>query len=167
MAVDPAARQKAREWLAARAPEAERHRRELAVERVYIPRQAPREIAGGRIELYDVVATTLGDVPLQYLEFGVFSGRSLAEIANRFRHPEARFFGFDSFEGLPEAWGDMGPATFTRRGLVPVSAIRASALSGAGFRTAFPTSSLPPASATTSPFWCTTTPISILRHCSF
>jgi hypothetical protein len=119
--IDPATRQKAREWVAARTPEVQRHRREQAVDSIYIPRQAPREVTGDRSELYDVAAATLGDVPLQYLEFGVFNGRSIAEIANRFHHPEARFFGFDSFEGLPEAWGDMAQTTFTMRGRMPAS----------------------------------------------
>jgi macrocin-O-methyltransferase TylF-like protien len=117
--IDPATREKAREWLAARTPEVDRYRREQAVERIYIPRQASREISGDRIELYDIAASTLGDVPLQYLEFGVFSGRSIAEIARRFPHPQARFFGFDSFEGLPEAWGGMAQTTFTTRGRIP------------------------------------------------
>jgi hypothetical protein len=119
--IDPIARQKAREWLAARAPEAERYRREQAVEHIYIPRQAKTQTTGGRIPLYDVAAAALGDVPLQYLEFGVFGGRSIAEITKRFRHPEARFFGFDSFEGLPEDWGGMTQATFSTGGRPPAA----------------------------------------------
>ena len=119
MTIDPATRAKAREWLAAR--ETDRYRREQAVEHIYIPRPAAREITGNRCELYDVVAATLGDVPLRYLEFGVFSGRSIAEIARRFPHSQARFFGFDSFEGLPEAWGDMASTSFTTRGRIPAT----------------------------------------------
>jgi hypothetical protein len=38
------------------------------------------------------------------LEFGVFSGTTITFIANKL--PHARVFGFDSFEGLPEAWRD-------------------------------------------------------------
>jgi hypothetical protein len=37
-----------------------------------------------------------------FLEFGVFSGRSLNHLAGRM--PEQKWFGFDSFEGLPEDW---------------------------------------------------------------
>ena len=120
--IDSSARQKIREWLAARAREAERYRREHALEEIYIPRQPKTEITGDRVQLYDAVAATLGDVPLQYLEFGVFRGRSIAEITKRFRHPEARFFGFDSFEGLPEAWGHAAPKTFTTGGAIPAAA---------------------------------------------
>lgn len=121
MTIDPATREAARKWLAARTSEVDRYRREEAVEHIYISRQAPREISGGRVELYDIAASTLGDVPLHYLEFGVFSGRSIAEIARRFPHPQARFFGFDSFEGLPEAWRDMARTTFTTRGRIPAT----------------------------------------------
>ena len=38
------------------------------------------------------------------LEFGVFSARTTNHIANLF--PEKKIHGFDSFEGLPEAWRD-------------------------------------------------------------
>src|SRR5437764_13094425 len=89
---------------------------------IHIPRQPKTEITGDRVQLYDAVAATLGDVPLQYLEFGVFRGRSIAEITKRFSHPEARFFGFDSFEGLPAAWGRAAPETFTTGGAIPAAA---------------------------------------------
>lgn len=39
-----------------------------------------------------------------YLEFGVFSGTSINQIATL--KPEQTIFGFDSFEGLPETWRD-------------------------------------------------------------
>lgn len=38
----------------------------------------------------------------QALEFGVFKGRSINYMATV--RPDARFHGFDSFEGLPEVW---------------------------------------------------------------
>ena len=37
-----------------------------------------------------------------WLEFGVYFGRSLRQLATQF--PEQKLFGFDSFEGLPENW---------------------------------------------------------------
>lgn len=37
-----------------------------------------------------------------FLEFGVFRGNSINQIAKL--HPEKTIYGFDSFEGLPEAW---------------------------------------------------------------
>jgi hypothetical protein len=36
------------------------------------------------------------------LEFGVFSGRSINQVAGRM--PGRKIYGFDSFKGLPEAW---------------------------------------------------------------
>lgn len=44
-----------------------------------------------------------GSQPL-YLEFGVYRGRTIRYWASHLPSPEARFVGFDSFEGLPEDW---------------------------------------------------------------
>lgn len=54
-----------------------------------------------------------------FLEFGVFSGGTIRYIARR--RPETTIHGFDSFEGLPEAWGGFGLAqrAFTRHGRLP------------------------------------------------
>src|SRR6516162_4399371 len=54
-----------------------------------------------------------------YLEFGVFSGGTIRYIARRKR--AAVIHGFDSFEGLPEAWGGfiLGQRVFSRGGRLP------------------------------------------------
>lgn len=103
--IDPETRREVPAWLQSNAALARRHRLEQAVERIYMPRQAAAAVpAGALTELYDHAAALLGDAALLYLEFGVAGGRSMSRITERFRHPDARFVGFDSFEGLPEDW---------------------------------------------------------------
>lgn len=59
-----------------------------------------------RYGLYDEIisAGKFGDAAVQYLEFGVYKGDSIHYWAARNTNPDARFYGFDSFEGLPEDW---------------------------------------------------------------
>jgi hypothetical protein len=40
-----------------------------------------------------------------YLEFGVSKGHSLRYWSSQLKHPGSCFNGFDTFQGLPEAWG--------------------------------------------------------------
>lgn len=59
-----------------------------------------------RFKLYDYVSRTAGlaGAKLNYLEFGVASAASFKWWLAHNTHPEAQFFGFDTFEGLPEKW---------------------------------------------------------------
>lgn len=61
---------------------------------------------GRRSVLHDYVIAREGlNGPIDYLEFGVSTGESFRRFVGKIDHPEARFYGFDTFTGLPEPWG--------------------------------------------------------------
>ncbi|HXB94020.1 MAG TPA: class I SAM-dependent methyltransferase, partial [Puia sp.] len=59
-----------------------------------------------RVKLHEYVISSqeLAQKPIHYLEFGVAGGTSFAWWIKANHHPDSRFFGFDTFEGLPEDW---------------------------------------------------------------
>ena len=59
-----------------------------------------------RFSLYEHItsAETKNDA-IEYLEFGVAGGSSFRWWVEHNTNPQSRFHGFDTFEGLPEAWG--------------------------------------------------------------
>lgn len=67
-----------------------------------------------REDLYEQVITDFNlNSNIDYLEFGVSKGLSFKWWINRIKNADARFYGFDTFTGLPESWGpfkkgDMG-----------------------------------------------------------
>lgn len=74
-----------------------------------------------RFDLYQHVINRhgLGET-IDYLEFGVYHGESLRWWAAHNDAPDSRFYGFDVFTGLPDAWVGLPPGTFTTEGRVPV-----------------------------------------------
>jgi hypothetical protein len=61
--------------------------------------------AGRESAWEDLFLNHIGDtVPIYLLEFGVYKGASIARFAALNQHADSRFFGFDSFHGLPEDW---------------------------------------------------------------
>lgn len=60
-----------------------------------------------REQLYKHVISDqhLDSRPIDYLEFGVCGGSSFFWWLQANNHPDSRFYGFDTFEGLPEDWG--------------------------------------------------------------
>ena len=58
-----------------------------------------------RYRLYDYLnREVLGNEQIDYLEFGVSKGESLKYWTEINTAPGSRFFGFDTFTGLPEEW---------------------------------------------------------------
>lgn len=54
---------------------------------------------------YIINEFNLENEPVIYLEFGVASGASFEWWLNHLKNTDTKFFGFDTFEGLPENWG--------------------------------------------------------------
>jgi len=58
--------------------------------------------------------------PVNYLEFGVAAGHSFRWFMERNQHAESRFYGFDTFDGLPEDWGPFKKGSFSNDDKMPV-----------------------------------------------
>lgn len=60
-----------------------------------------------RFDLYNKISAdfNLDNDQIVYLEFGVAAGSSFNFWLNKNNNGNSRFFGFDTFEGLPESWG--------------------------------------------------------------
>ncbi len=61
-----------------------------------------------REALWDSAIRLAGQGSTLFMEFGVWQGYSLKYFASRNNAPGSRFLGFDSFEGLPEDWVQVG-----------------------------------------------------------
>ena len=73
-----------------------------------------------RSELWKFCLNKIENYPMDYLEFSVYGGESIKWWLENLKNPESRFFGFDSFEGLPEDWyGDLKKGLFDRSGEIP------------------------------------------------
>jgi hypothetical protein len=74
-----------------------------------------------REDLFDLVGREVGNRDVLYLEFGVYEGKSTRYWSKMLTHPASKLHGFDSFEGLPEAWtDDMSRGHFSTDGAIPV-----------------------------------------------
>ncbi|NJO24637.1 MAG: class I SAM-dependent methyltransferase [Bacteroidia bacterium] len=63
-----------------------------------------------RYNLYEAVSRVekLDSAPLDYFEFGVCGGQSFKWWLEHNKNADSKFYGFDTFEGLPEAFGPFG-----------------------------------------------------------
>jgi len=72
-----------------------------------------------RKDLFELVASEVGHLPVLYLEFGVAAGEATRTWSKLLKHPDSLLHGFDCFEGLPEAWANCPRGTFSTGGAVP------------------------------------------------
>jgi hypothetical protein len=77
-----------------------------------------------RCDLYQYINTEIvKNGPIDYLEFGVAHGKSMRDWVQLNQHEASRFFGFDTFEGLPEGWkvftGPIAKGSYSAEGKIP------------------------------------------------
>jgi len=60
-----------------------------------------------REEMYSSVFDKFSNKKINVLEFGVFKGESLQKFLQLNSHEDSRFYGFDTFTGLPDDWNDL------------------------------------------------------------
>ena len=74
-----------------------------------------------RFDLYEYLNfDTLQGAPIDYLEFGVWQGLTIRRWCELNSSSDSRFYGFDSFEGLPENWNPRHPkGAFDVGGILP------------------------------------------------
>jgi len=73
----------------------------------------------GREELWRRTLQHTGSDDILLLEFGVFEGDSMRSFVQLNRSQGSRFYGFDSFEGLPEDWRGLSAHHFDVAGSIP------------------------------------------------
>jgi|SRR5215204_4687342 len=61
----------------------------------------------------------LQNVPVNYLEFGVAAGQSFRWFLKQNTHAGSKFYGFDTFTGLPEDWGPFKKGAFSNDNKLP------------------------------------------------
>ena len=75
-----------------------------------------------REELWAEVFNRFKDQSVSVLEFGCWEGYSIKKFAELNSSENSQFFGFDSFEGLPEYWTSHNPkGKFDVQGQLPVT----------------------------------------------
>lgn len=74
----------------------------------------------GRTEIWDRCIETIGaGKDVLFLEFGVWQGQSTQYFSSQLHSLQTRFWGFDSFEGLPENWFSHPKGYFSVNGVMP------------------------------------------------
>lgn len=80
-------------------------------------------VVDSRKSLYSQINSDIDDVAIDYCEFGVFKGASMKYWSKLNTNSNSRFYGFDTFSGLPENWenftGGLKKGTFDTKGHTP------------------------------------------------
>ena len=58
--------------------------------------------------------------PINYIEFGVAAGHSFKWWLEQNKNVDSKFYGFDTFDGLPEDWGPFKKGSFSNANELPV-----------------------------------------------
>ncbi len=68
---------------------------------------SPKRNNDKRLQLFEYVCNkfNLTNQPIDYIELGVAAGHSFRWWVGKCVHSNSKFYGFDTFEGLPEDWG--------------------------------------------------------------
>lgn len=73
-----------------------------------------------RFELYSQIIKNEQLDKICYLEFGVSKGESINWWLGQINQKNSIFFGFDTFEGIPENWGTRPKGSYTNDGNYPL-----------------------------------------------
>jgi len=66
-----------------------------------------------KLYLHVIENQKLDESAIDYFEFGVARGGSFTWWVNNLKNPNSRFFGYDTFTGLPENWGKFKAGDFS------------------------------------------------------
>lgn len=72
-----------------------------------------------KFDLYQTVCLEGGGHEIDFLEFGVASGSTFKWWVENNKNSNSKFIGFDTFYGLPEAWGQHDKGDFSTEGREP------------------------------------------------
>lgn len=92
-----------------------------------------------RYGLYQYVQdNTIKDQDIIYLEFGVAAADSFRWWLKNHHHPDSKFYGFDTFTGLPEDWGPFKKGTFAQNEIPKIDDTRGAFVQGLFQQTLLP-----------------------------